>query len=75
MNHYWERVGGKLIKTKFVANVVNDPEGFKISVNELDFLDILVSERSEIESETRRILAEMLEIDPSEFGIEIVFEK
>ena len=63
-----------MIKTKFVAKVVSDPEGFKISVNELDFLDILVSESSEIESETRRILAEMLEIDPSEFEIEILFE-
>ena len=63
-----------MIKTKFVAKVVNDPEGFKISVNELDFLDILVSESSEIESETRRILAEMLEIDPSEFEIEIIIE-
>lgn len=63
-----------MIKTKFVANVVNDPEGFKISVNELDFLDILVETEKEIEPETRRILAEMLEINPSDFEIEILFE-
>ena len=62
-----------MIKTKFVAKVVSDPEGFKISVNELDFLDILVSESSEIESETRRILAEMLELEEDSFELEFKF--
>jgi hypothetical protein len=59
-----------LIKTKFIGNVNPDPEGFKISVDELDFLDIIVENPNDFESETRRILSEMLEIDENSFELE-----
>ena len=59
-----------MIKTKFIGNVNPDPEGFKISVDELDFLDIVVENPNDFESETRRILSEMLEIDENSFELE-----
>ena len=59
-----------MIKTKFIGNVNPDPEGFKISVDELDFLDIVVENPKDFESETRRILSEMLEIDENSFELE-----
>lgn len=59
-----------MIKTKFIGNVNPDPEGFKISVDELDFLDIIVENPNDFESETRRILSEMLEIDENSFELE-----
>jgi hypothetical protein len=58
------------IKTKFVGNVQSDPEGFKISIDELDFLDIVVEKKEDFESETRRILSEMLELDEESFELE-----
>ena len=70
LSHYLERIGGKLIKTKFIAIVQSDPEGFKISVDELNFLDIVVEKPEDFESETRRILSEMLEIDEDSFELE-----
>jgi len=62
-----------LIKTKFIGNVNLDPEGFKISVDELDFLDIVVENLDDFESETRRILSEMLEIKEFSFELEFKF--
>ena len=52
----------------------SDPEGFKISINELDFLDIVVEKKEELEPETRRILSEMLEINGNEFELEFVMD-
>lgn len=62
-----------MIKTKFIGNVQSDPEGFKISVDELDFLDIVVEKPDDFESETRRILSEMLEIEEDSFELEFKF--
>jgi len=62
-----------LIKTKFIGNVTADREGFKISVDELDFLDIVVEKPDDFESETRRILSEMLEIEEDSFELEFKF--
>lgn len=59
-----------MIKTKFVGKVQGDPEGFKISIDELDFLDIVVEKKEDFESETRRILSEMLELDEESFELE-----
>ena len=70
MNHYLERIGGNLIKTKFIGNVELDLEGYKISIAELDFLDIIVEKKEDFESETRRILSEMLEINENSFELE-----
>ena len=62
-----------MIKTKFIGNVNPDPDGFKISVDELDFLDIVVENPDDFERETRRILSEMLEIDENSFELEFKF--
>ena len=62
-----------MIKTKFIGNVTTDLEGFKISVDELDFLDIVVENPDDFESETRRILSEMLEIEEDSFELEFKF--
>ena len=59
-----------MIKTKFIGNVKSDPEGFKISIDELDFLDIVVEKKEDFESETRRILSEMLELNEESFELE-----
>ncbi len=64
-----------MIKTKFIGNVQSDPEGFKISVDELDFLDIVVENPEDFESETRRILSEMLEIKEDSFELEFKFSQ
>ncbi len=64
-----------MIKTKFIGNVQSDPEGFKISVDELDFLDIVVENPGDFESETRRILSEMLEIKEDSFELEFKFSQ
>jgi hypothetical protein len=53
--------------------VTTDLEGFKISVDELDFLDIVVENPDDFESETRRILSEMLEIEEDSFELEFKF--
>ena len=62
-----------MIKTKFIGNVTTDLEGFKISVDELDFLDIVVEKPNDFERETRRILSEMLEIQEDSFELEFKF--
>jgi hypothetical protein len=62
-----------LIKTKFIGSVQSDPEGFKISIAELDFLDIVVETPDDFESETRRILSEMLELHEDSFELEFKF--
>ena len=64
-----------MIKTKFIGNVQSDLEGFKISVDELDFLDIVVENPEDFESETRRILSEMLEIKEDSFELEFKFSQ
>ncbi len=64
-----------MIKTKFIGKVQSDPEGFKISVDELDFLDIVVENPGDFESETRRILSEMLEIKEDSFELEFKFSQ
>jgi hypothetical protein len=53
--------------------VTTDLEGFKISVDELDFLDIVVEKPNDFERETRRILSEMLEIEEDSFELEFKF--
>ena len=63
-----------MIKTKFVGNVQSDPEGFKISIDELDFLDIVVEKKEDFESETRRILCEMLELNENSFELDFVMD-
>lgn len=61
-----------LIKTKFVANVQPDSEGYRITVAQMDFLDILVENPKDFEIETRRILSEMLELEQDSFELEFV---
>ena len=68
-----ERIGGEMIRTKFLATVTNTGEGLEVTCPELDNLYILVKDKSELESQCRRIFAEMSELSPDSFDLQFIF--
>ena len=68
-----ERIGGKMIRTKFLATVTNTGEGLEVTSPDLDNLYILVKDKSELESQCRRIFAEMSELSPDCFDLQFIF--
>ena len=68
-----ERIGGEMIRTKFLATVTNTAEGLEVTSPDLDNLYILVKDKSELESQCRRIFAEMSELSPDSFDLQFIF--
>ena len=68
-----ERIGGEMIRTKFLATVTNTAEGLEVTSPDLDNLYILVKDKSELESQCRRIFAEMSELSPDGFDLQFIF--
>lgn len=68
-----ERIGGEMIRTKFLATVTNTGEGLEVTSPDLDNLYILVKDKSELESQCRRIFAEMSELSPDSFDLQFIF--
>ena len=68
-----ERIGGEMIRTKFLATVINTAEGLEVTSPDLDNLYILVKDKSELESQCRRIFAEMSELSPDSLDLQFIF--
>lgn len=68
-----ERIGGEMIRTKFLATVTNTAEGLEVTSPDLDNLYILVKDKSELESQCRRIFAEMSELSPDCLDLQFIF--
>ena len=68
-----ERIGGEMIRTKFLATVTNTGEGLEVTSPDLDNLYILVKDKSELESQCRRIFAEMSELSPDCLDLQFIF--
>ena len=68
-----ERIGGEMIRTKFLATVTNTGEGLEVTCPDLDNLYILVKDKSELESQCRRVFAEMSELSPDCLDLQFIF--
>ena len=68
-----ERIGGEMIRTKFLATVTNTAEGLEVTSPDLDNLYILVKDKSELESQCRRVFAEMSELSPDSLDLQFIF--
>ncbi len=68
-----ERIGGEMIRTKFLATVNNTGEGLEVTCPDLDNLYILVKDKSELESQCRRVFAEMSELSPDSLDLQFIF--
>ena len=68
-----ERIGGEMIRTKFLATVTNTGEGLEVTCPDLDNLYILVKDKSELESQCRRVFAEMSELSPDSLDLQFIF--
>jgi hypothetical protein len=68
-----ERIGGEMIRTKFSANVTNTGQGLEVTSPDLGNLYILVKDKSELESQCRRIFAEMSELPPDSLDLQFIF--
>ena len=67
------RIGGEMIRTKFSATVTNTGQGLEVTSPDLGNLYILVKDKSELESQCRRIFAEMSELSPDSFDLQFIF--
>jgi hypothetical protein len=68
-----ERIGGEMIRTKFSATVTNTGQGLEVTSPDLGNLYILAKDKSELESQCRRIFAEMSELSPDSFDLQFIF--
>jgi hypothetical protein len=68
-----ERIGGQLIRTKFLATVTNTGEGLQVTCPDIENLYILVKDKSELESQCRRIFAEMSDLSPDSLDLQFIF--
>ena len=68
-----ERIGGQMIRTKFLATVTNTEEGLQVSSPDIENLYILVKDKSELESQCRRIFAEMSDLSPDSLDLQFIF--
>ena len=68
-----ERIGCEMIRTKFLATVTNTGEGLEVTCPDLDNLYILVKDKSELESQCRRVFAEMSELSPDSLDLQFIF--
>jgi len=73
LKHTLERIGGEVIRTKFLATVTNTGEGLEVTCPYLDNLYILVKDKNELESQCRRIFAEMSELSPDSLDLQFIF--
>ena len=68
-----ERIGGEMIRTKFLATVTNTREGLQVTCPDIENLYILVKDKSELESQCRRVFAEMSELSPDSLDLQFIF--
>jgi hypothetical protein len=68
-----ERIGGQLIRTKFLATVTNTGEGLQVTCPDIENLYILVKDKSELESQCRRIFAEMNDLSSDSLDLQFIF--
>lgn len=73
LKHTLERIGDEVIRTKFLATVTNTGEGLEVTCPDLDNLYILVKDNNELESQCRRIFAEMSELSPDSLDLQFIF--
>ena len=62
-----------MIRTKFSATVTNRGQGLEVTSPDLGNLYILAKDKSELESQCRRIFAEMSELSPDSFDLQFIF--
>jgi hypothetical protein len=74
LNGILERVGGEMIRTKFLATVKNTEEGLHVTCPDLENLFILVKDKSELESQCRRIFAQMSDLSPDSIDLQFIFK-
>jgi hypothetical protein len=68
-----ERIGGQMIRTKFLTTVTNTGEGLQVTCPDIENLYILVKDKSELESQCRRIFAEMSDLSPDSLDLQFIF--
>lgn len=68
-----ERIGGEMIRTKFIATVTDTGEGLQVTCPDIENLYILVKDKSELESQCRRVFAEMSELSPDSLDLQFIF--
>jgi hypothetical protein len=68
-----ERIGGEMIRTKFLATIKNTEEGLQVTCPDIENLYILVKDKSELESQCRRIFAQMSELSPESIDMQFIF--
>ena len=67
------RIGGEMIRSKFSAKVTNTGQGLEVTSPDLGNFYILVKDKSELESQCRRIFAEMSQLSPDSFDLQFIF--
>lgn len=68
-----ERIGGEMIRTKFLATVTDTGEGLHVTCPDIENLYILVKDKSELESQCRRIFSEMSQLAPDCLDLQFIF--
>jgi len=68
-----ERIGGEMIRTKFIATVTDTGEGLQVTCPDIENLYILVKDKSELEGQCRRIFSEMSELSPDSLDLQFNF--
>ena len=68
-----ERIGGEMIRTKFIATVTDTGEGLQVTCPDIENLYILVKDKSELEVQCRRIFSEMSELSPDSLDLQFNF--
>lgn len=63
-----------MIRTKFLANVTNVEGGLQITCESLDNLYILVEDKNQLETQCRRIFAEMSGLTPDSLELQFIFK-
>ena len=62
-----------MIRTNFSATVTNTGQGLEVTSSDIGNLYILVKDKSELESQCRRIFAEMSELSIDSFDLQFIF--
>jgi len=62
-------------RSKFHAHVSRKDDGFMIKIEEIDYVDFVVSEKNMIETEVKRWIHELEEVELSVIEVSYIWEK
>jgi hypothetical protein len=68
------RIGGEMIKTKYLAIVERVSQGLQVEIAQIDHIYIVVENENQLAGQCSRLISELVDIPTNSFEIEFSYK-